>query len=771
MKYFNVYLMVLFLFCCQGIFAQNALSGRVTDSNGSAIEFANVMLYSLPDSAIVTGTITNAKGEFSLQVENIGDAFLQISFIGYETRTVPAKSQQIIVLQRENMQLSEVIVSGNLPRIRLRDDAIVITVQNSVLSKAGTANDVLKRLPSVTDDKGVYSVFGKGEAKIYINNRETRDVLELDNLNSSDISDVEIVNNPGARYDASVKAVIRITTVRKTGDGFSFDVRSSFWQSQNTDLREQLNINYRVKGWDVFGTFYYGRNAWVQESDLLLTTYADTLWRQENILNAKGTSFTVRGTAGVNYEISSKHYVGMKYIQTMFPTHKSFPTLNSTVFADNVFYDKWSSVEEEEVRNKPAHQLNAYYNGAFDDLKVDFNADFYTNRQCSQSHVTETSQEYDNRTVNSESNIDNRLIASKLILSYPVFGGQFSFGNEYTDTHRRDEYSNTENIVPSSNTTIKERNNSFFIEYSRTIPIGQLGVGLRYENVRSNYFSNEKKIEEQSRHYRQWFPNVSFNTQTKNVNLQISYTAKTQRPAYYQLSNNVYYANRFLRETGNPFLYPSVIHDVTLVGAWKFLQLMSSYKYEKDAVVFWVDHLKDNPAVTVFSYDNLEKRPSFSAYLTLSPTFRIWSPQLSGGFIKQWVTVISNGKSIALNKPMPVVSFKNSLNFPKEFILTLDVDYQGPGDFQNMYRSEHRLGVNIGFTKSFLDDRLRIELKGHDLFKGIKDGNLIYGNQMEFYQLNRYDSREFELTIRYKFNSAKSKYKGTGAGDKEINRL
>lgn len=42
---------------------------------------------------------------------------------------------------------------------------------------------------------------------------------------------------------------------------------------------------------------------------------------------------------------------------------------------------------------------------------------------------------------------------------------------------------------------------------------------------------------------------------------------------------------------------------------------------------------------------------------------------------------------------------------------------------------------------------------------------------MELYQLNRYDSREFELTVRYKFNSAKSKYKGTGAGEAEIKRL
>ena len=735
------------------------------------IEFANVVLYTLPDSTFITGTVTDKNGEAKLNYENVVSAFIRVSYIGFESQDVPAISEQIIVLKVSLSHLNELEVKGNLPAIRLRDDALVVSVQNSVLSKAGTANDVLKRLPSVTGDKGVYSVFGKGEAKIYINNREMRDVSELDILNSADILDVEIVNNPGARYDASVKAVIRINTVRKMGDGFSFDVRSSYWQSQNTDLTEQVSLNYRRNGWDVFGTFSYNRDAWLQDSKLRQSTYVDTLWTQENTLYADGVFKTLTGIAGVNYEISPKHYAGMKYTLSVFPSYGMFSTLNSIVLADGVFYDKWNSVEEKDIRHKPTHRFNAYYNGDFGDLKVDFNTDFYANRQRSQSHVTETSQEYDNRTVNSESNVDNRLIASKLILSYPVLGGQFSLGSEYTDTHREDEYQNRENIVSSSNTTIKERNNSFFVEYSRRISAGQLGTGLRYENVRSDYFDNDVKMDEQSRRYNQWFPNFSFSTRLNEVNLQLSYTAKTKRPSYRQLSSNVFYGNRFTLQTGNPFLNPSVIHDITLVGSWKFLQLMVSYKHEKDAVIYWAEQLEDNPAVTLLAYRNLKKLPSFTGFLTLSPSFGIWSPQLSGGFVKQWVTIESNNKPVHLNKPMPMVSLNNSLSLSKVFLLTLDMNYQGKGHVQNIYLTENVFRVNAGITKSFFKDQLSIAVKGHDLFKGKKDGNLLYDSQMELYQLNRYDSREFELTVRYKFNSTKNKYKGTGAGEAEINRL
>jgi len=339
------------------VFSQ--IQGRVTDANNQPVEFANVALYALPDSTLVTGTITNKNGEFSLNANDIGNAFLRISFIGYETQVVPAISGQSIVLKAENTILGEVVVKGNLPKIQLKNDALVATVQNSVLSKAGTANDVLKRLPLLTGDDGVFSVFGKGEAKIYINNREMRDASELDNLNSADIKDVEIVNNPGARYDATVKAVIRINTTRKAGDGFGFDVRSSYWQSQNTDLTEQLNLNYRKNGLDIFGTFSYNRNASIQDSKLFQTTYVDTLWTQENNMYSDRLSHTLTGIAGLNYEISPKHYIGMKYTHTAYPSNNSLTELNSMVLADGVFYDKWKSVEEMRTSNKPAHRFNS----------------------------------------------------------------------------------------------------------------------------------------------------------------------------------------------------------------------------------------------------------------------------------------------------------------------------------------------------------------------------------------------------------------------------
>lgn len=767
----TVFIALACLMATSALTAQT-VGGKVIDEQNQPIEFANVALYSLPDSTLKTGTVTDAEGRFSLAPDETGaDAYLQISFIGYQAQTAAAAPQQTIVLKAEATELGEVVVRGNLPVIRIKNDALITTVQNSVLSKAGTGNDVLQRLPSLTGGDGAFSVFGKGEAKIYINNREMRDPSELDRLNSADIRDVEIVNNPGARYDASVKAIIRINTVRKTGDGFGFDVRSSYYQSQNTDLREQLNINFRKNGWDVFGTVSYNQDMWMQDSKMRQKTYVDTLWTQENDLHTHGTSRTLTGIAGLNYEFSPKHYAGVKYTLTSFPKNDWFSTLNSTVHADGAFYDKWNSVETKFDDNLPAHRLNTYYNGNVGELKIDFNADYYGNQKRTRSTVAETSQEYDNRVVTAENRVENRLWASKLVFTHPVWGGNLSAGTEYTDTRRTDEYANAEHIVPSSNTIIRERNNAFFAEYSRMTPIGQVGAGLRYENVCSDYFSDGRKMDEQSRRYGQWFPNFSFATQLKDVQMQLSYTAKTRRPTYRQLSNNVLYGNRLTLQTGNPFLKPSVTHDVTLVGAWKFVQLMASYSNEKNAIMYWTEQMAENPAVSVIAYRNLENRPVFSAFLTLSPKFGVWSPQLSGGFSKQRVTITSNNQAVKLNKAMPFASFNNSFSLPNGFAVTLDARFQGKGDYQNVHLTENQYIVNAGISKSFLNESLRVELKGHDVFYGKKDGNLLYNHQMELFQLNGYDSREVELTVRYRFNSAKSKYKGTGAGDSEMNRL
>lgn len=90
---------------------------------------------------------------------------------------------------------------------------------------------MLNHIPGVQGKDGAYSVFGKGTPSIYLNGRLVRDLSELERLGSENIARVEVLNNPGVQYDASVKAVIRIRTARPVGEGLGLDVRSRVEQS------------------------------------------------------------------------------------------------------------------------------------------------------------------------------------------------------------------------------------------------------------------------------------------------------------------------------------------------------------------------------------------------------------------------------------------------------------------------------------------------------------------------------------------------------------
>lgn len=154
---------------------------------------------------------------------------VKLTSVGYAPQLFDAAAvhpQDTIAMTPMSFALGEIVVRSNLPTTAIKGDALVTNVENSILSQAGTANDVLTQVPMVLGRDGNYEVFGKGVPVIYINGRMVHDTNELSQLNSADIRSVEVITNPGAKYDASVTSVIRIRTKRPQGDGFSGTLRT-----------------------------------------------------------------------------------------------------------------------------------------------------------------------------------------------------------------------------------------------------------------------------------------------------------------------------------------------------------------------------------------------------------------------------------------------------------------------------------------------------------------------------------------------------------------
>ena len=669
-------------------------------------------------------------------------------------------------------ELGEVVVKAHLPQYKKTHEGLLTNVAGTVLSKMGTADDVLKHVPSIVKKKDGYEVVGKGTPIIYINGRKMQDISELDNIKSSDIKSVEVIQNPGATYDASVNAVIKIKTIKKKGEGFGFDTRSVYWYNKHDNTIQQVNMNYRHNGLNLFATYKFSDATWMQKATYEQTVHVDTLWQQHNNNEVTGRIESNRLISGFTYDFNANHSIGARYTLTSPGYSRSKDFFDSQVTADGKFYDYIKTDGLTVDKDNPSHQLNAYYNGTLGKTTIDLNTDLYFSTNRAYAYSDEQSQEHDSRNVNSKNRVSNKMVATKLVIISPLLEGNLSYGAEYIHTRRNDDYEvNRTDLLTNSYSKLEEQTASPFIQYARLTPIGNITAGLRYEYVRFKYYDAGIYQPEQSRSFRNLFPTISYGAKIGKVMAQLSYSVKTSRPSYSQLSNNVSYMNRFTRQTGNPYLDNETNHRVELSGVWKFIQFMVNYKDSRNAIIYWAEQIPGNEAITMISRKNVKSLKSMTAYISAAPKIGIWAPQINLGMQKPWFTLHTDVASYRLNRPIFMGNFNNAFSLPCGITLNVDYRYQSKGNTMNVYLAKEQHVLDVSISKSFLKDALTLEIKGNDLLYKCWDADLLYNQKMELLQVSKRGTRDLQLTLRYKFNTTRSKYKGTGAGNAELNRL
>ena len=748
------------------------LKGRLIDNQNQPVAYANVSLLSPADSSLIGGGVSNENGDFVIPTEAYR-VIVKCTFIGYKTllRTCEVGDIGTLQLQPAEYTINGITVKGHVPQYQMGNEGLVTNVENTPLSQLGTASDVLGHVPGVIRKDNEYEVFGKGTPVIYINGRKMRNSRELEQLKSTDIKSIELVSNPGAKYDATVGAVVKIKTVRKAGDGFSIDTWARWQQGRKDQEAASLDMNYRHNGLDIFASLWASKRKNLQIAEMTQEVQADTLWQQNNDMHVDylNRDYSIEG--GFNYSLNEDNVFGAKYEYTFPSTAEDVTTLTSDVTANGQFYDRWDNQTDKRTKGSAGHKLNAYYIGKVGKMDIDFNFDYLRSGYDDQSRIVETCQVQDDRRLDAENSVRNRMVASKLTLTYPLLGGSLDFGAEYTNTKRQDDYVNPQNYVASTYSTLKEQSICPYAEYSIMLPkVGQIRAGLRYEHVNFDYYDRGQLVEAQSRSYGNLYPSVSFGTQIGKVQAQIAYSVKTSRPTYRQLSNDVFYGNRYSLQRGNPLLDNSTLHNISIQGLWKFLQFSLEYSDDRGRIIHWMEQI-GNSNVVLVTYKNIPSLKWILPFVSLAPAFGIWHPNLSVGLRKQWLTMETTEGNISLDKAMPMVQMSNTFAFSKSLTGELNFYYQGTGHYQNVYLDYHQTVLNVSLVKTFFNDRLSIKLAGEDLLDRSRDGNMVYNHHIQLYQGNYFARRRFVATVRYKFNATRSKYKGTGAGNAEKSRL
>ena len=745
--------------------------GRVVDGNGDPIEFANITLHS-ENATYLNGGVSNENGDFVIPCK-AQRLTLKVSYIGYKTvtREISVGNIGTITLQPETYMVKGVEIKGEIPQYKSAQGGVTVDVQHSILHDVGTADDLLSMIPMVQGKDGKFEVLAKGEPEIYINNKKVRDKSELKQLKSVDIKSVDVITAPGAKYNAEVNAVIRIKTLKPQGDGFSLMVSSDTWKNNKWNNYDDLTLKYRIGGLEAFATVALdnGHYSNDQDDDQELKISQDVFAIHAD-LPVRSSWTELQYKAGLSYDFNTDHSIGLSFSSQKLYYNKFESDMTQHYLKNGTFDGDVRLTTDIREKDKPVWELNGYYVGKAGKLGIDLNATVLRRESENLNNQTEQSQEYGNRTITTLTNEDRRMVAGKLMLTYPIWKGELSGGSEATSTESQGHNYNQENIIPESDTEMKEKNIAGFAEYDLQLGHWHLNAGLRYEHVSVEYTSFGIRQEEPSRTYNDWFPNLSAAWQKGKWGAQLSYSKRITRPPYNMLTSMIVYDSRMLYEGGNPLLRPSVRQSIDFNLTYSWLNFTTGFTRENDFFTHVGKIYDAEKEIAIFMPDNFDHQDRVYATLVASPKFGFWQPQATLHYYQQMFDAEKYGAPEKLNKP----EFSFALNSWFEIHSTtkamVQVSYTGRNHWGFMYRGSNFI-VNARLQKSFLKGRLMATLYANDIFRTARTKVTTYYAIGQTAQDVYTYTQCVGLTLSYNFNVSNSKYKGTGAGNEEKNRL
>ena len=297
--------------------AQCVVKGKIVEqSTGTPLPYTNVVVYALPDTTFVKGTISGDDGRFEIS-EVPEEALVRVSMLGYaskECKVVGGGDMGRVLLAAEATALKEIVVQADA--VHFDNRGLVANVEQTPLAKMGSLNDMLGQLPFITTDGKNVKVFGRGAPIYYVDNRRILRQEELKRIVPSQIKKVEIIMVPGPEYPSGTESVIRITTIRKQGDGWSGMIFGQLTGKNRVGDAVFADLNYRVKRWDIFGNLQYAHSASHERSEEHLA-FGKRSVASRNDANNKISQ--LGGTMGVNYTADDGVSAGLKYVYMLHP--------------------------------------------------------------------------------------------------------------------------------------------------------------------------------------------------------------------------------------------------------------------------------------------------------------------------------------------------------------------------------------------------------------------------------------------------------------------
>lgn len=745
------------------------LKGRMIDEQQQPLAYANISLLNPADSSLIGGGVSNEAGDFVIPTDAYR-VIVKCSFIGYETiwHTCEVGDIGNIQMKSDSYTLKGVTVKGSKRLVSSTDKGLVVNVQGTVLEQFGSVNEMLTHLPLMMSNG---EIAGHGKPEIYINNKKVRNIQELDRLRADEILSAEIITNPGAEYGADITSVIRLKTVRKAGEGWSGNFSTSYRQGKEYYGNVNAALNYRLHN----GMDFFVRGYLTDQNSRIDATAKDQLQASSVWDYQKEASWLYKmkyyfADLGWNWEINDRHSVGLTY--TAFNYIGNSTTLremDEQTWQDGMLVDGGHSITNTLTRPRMTHAINTYYVGNIGKWNLDFSADFYDAKS-----VQDMDGGTENTTsVNSQTKTKNQLLAEKLVITAPVSNGELTFGEEVSLVDRTHDFIQS---GFSSDSHIQQQTSiwSLFANYSLQLGKLSFNAGLRWQNEYNCYDVDGQRNDEMSPNYSVLIPRFSASYRTEKWHHKLSYHCSRSNPSYGLLSSSVNYRSKYEYDTGNPFLKPQTLHNISWSSSWKWFYVEAFYQYYKNSIRSFQTAYDDVnlPGVVIMDYRNTPKQEYYGLTLNFTPKFGIWQLNYSTDFYFCNDDVYPLGITHKWNGLIANFTLDNTFTLPHSWF------FNASGSFAPYYESgpsqTKATGfINLQLSKQFLKNKsLSVAILANDILHTQYTERTAYGGINIRTQYSEYkDSRRIGINVSWKFNATRSRYKGSHAGQSERVRL
>ncbi|CCH56472.1 TonB-dependent receptor plug [Fibrisoma limi BUZ 3] len=786
------------------VWAQTTLHGLVHDNAGKPLPFATVALLNARDSGdtldrLVKERNSDAQGLYAFENVQAGEYLVRVTAVGYQkaySSAISVTNEPVnvptLTLTEATSKLAEVKVTAKKPFIEQQIDRMVVNVAQSIVGSGSTALEVLEKAPGVTVDyqNERLQLRGKDGVIVQIDGRQMylsqQEVITLlRSMSSDNIETVELITNPGARYDAAGNSgIINIRLKKNSNVGTNGTISIAGGSGRFDRERGSLQLNHRANKLNLFGSYSLNRggNYW----DFLMdTNQPDPTQDNPNQRNFGRQTTYLRfrdlgqnAKAGLDFSPNQRTTIGLVWTGLWSDHRERGPadavfrrTENGPVYLRARTEKTYDTFSQNQVGN-----LNVQHSFGEKHGQVTADVDLgHFSRQHANSLLTETLVVSEGATppvggllLTQPTTIDirtakvdyNRLLPGGWKLETGLKTASVKTDNDLRiriGTLAEGQQGRLQPDPSQSNRfQYTERVNAGYVSMlGKLLKKTDVQIGLRVEQTHSvgHSLTLNQRVE---RNYLKWFPSLFVNHPlAKGQTLTLSYSYRIDRPSYQNLNPARGFVNPFAFSIGNAYLQPQFTHSTEAKYTLKNNVFASlAYSRTTDLMFFTIHPVEGNK--TYVTFENLGLMRGYTLTLGVPLTvMKGWQLQTNWlGYYNRF-QYDYEGTLLQVENVAGRLNANNAFTLGKGWTAELNGWVSTPA-VNGIWRTPWVGSLDVGVQKA-VGTRLKLKLSGQDVLH--TNQFIPTANTPDYQSQTRlaFDTRIVLLNLTYSFGNQQIK--------------